>query len=114
MQSPTTDTDGLPRRWRNLLPLNGLSIGQVQTVYTPARQRLPPASDRPRVLPLAVRVPLVRNHRRTNLTTRALAALFATSQSTVDRIIDHLVPVLAHTLGPTPTPPTGRGSSTAC
>ena len=39
---------------------------------------------------------------RTNLTTRALAALFATSQSTLDRIIHHLIPVLAAVLGPTP------------
>jgi Transposase DDE domain len=34
--------------------------------------------------------------------TRALAALFATSQSTVDRIIHHLIPVLAAVLRPTP------------
>jgi Helix-turn-helix of DDE superfamily endonuclease len=39
---------------------------------------------------------------RTNLTTRALAALFHTSQSTVDRIIHHLVPVLARSLRPNP------------
>ena len=47
-------------------------------------------------------------HLRTNLTTRALAALFHTSQSTVDRIIHHLVPVLAKALRPAPdasTPP---------
>ena len=39
---------------------------------------------------------------RTNLTIRALAALFGTSQSALDRIIDHLVPVLARTLRPDP------------
>lgn len=39
---------------------------------------------------------------RTNLPTRALAALFHTSQSTVDRIIHHLVPVLAGVLRPSP------------
>jgi hypothetical protein len=39
---------------------------------------------------------------RTNLTTRALATLFHTSPSTVDRIIDHLVPILARALQPNP------------
>jgi hypothetical protein len=38
----------------------------------------------------------------TNLTTRALAALFDTSQSTLDPIIHHLVPMLAATLRPAP------------
>jgi Helix-turn-helix of DDE superfamily endonuclease len=51
---------------------------------------------------LPVRVLLVLIHLRTNLTTRALAALFHTSQSTVDRTIHHLVPVLADALGPGP------------
>jgi hypothetical protein len=42
---------------------------------------------------------LVLIHLRTHLTTRALAAPFHTSHSTVDRIIHHLVPVLArHTV----------------
>ncbi|PBA68883.1 hypothetical protein CKJ76_26050 [Mycobacterium avium] len=41
-------------------------------------------------------------HLRTNLTTRALAALFHTSQSTVDRIFHHLIPVLADALRPAP------------
>jgi hypothetical protein len=40
-----------------------------------------------------VRVLLALTHLRTNPTTRALAALFTTSQSTVDRIIHHLVPL---------------------
>lgn len=102
MQPQTTDTDPLPRRWRNLLPLTGLGIRHLQTVYTLARQQLPPAPGRSWALPLAVRVLLVLIHLRTNLTTRALAALFDTSQSTVDRIIHHLVPVLAQTLGPNP------------
>jgi hypothetical protein len=51
-------------------------------------------------LPLAVRVLLVLTHLRTNLTTRALAVLFDTSQSAVDRIRHHLVPVLASTPRP--------------
>ncbi|OOK65426.1 DDE superendonuclease family protein [Mycobacterium kansasii] len=45
---------------------------------------------------------LVLIHLRTNLTTRALAALFHTSQSTVDRVLHHLVPVLAGSLRPEP------------
>jgi hypothetical protein len=41
-------------------------------------------------------------HLRTNLTTRAPAALFATRQSVVDRVLHHLVPALAHTPAPSP------------
>jgi hypothetical protein len=39
-------------------------------------------------------------HLGTDLTTRALAALCHTSQSTLDRIIHHLAPVLARALRP--------------
>jgi hypothetical protein len=62
-----------------------------------------------------VRVLVVLTHLRTNLTTRALAAVLYTSQSTLDRIIYHLVPVLARTLRPAPTTATAAspGSSTA-
>jgi Helix-turn-helix of DDE superfamily endonuclease len=102
MQPQTTDIDLLPYRWRNLLPLTGLTTSQVDTVYAIAQQRLPPRPGRPCSLPLAVRVLLVLIHLRTNLTTRALAALFCTSQSAVDRIIHHLVPVLAQALQPNP------------
>lgn len=56
---------------------------------------------RPWGLPLPIRLLLVLIHLRTNLTTRALAALFNTSQSAVDRIIHHLIPVLADALQPT-------------
>jgi hypothetical protein len=45
---------------------------------------------------------LVLVHLRTNLTTRALAALPGTSQSAVDPIIHHLVPVLVRLLRPAP------------
>jgi hypothetical protein len=48
---------------------------------------------------------LVLIHLCTNLTTRALAALFGTSQSAVDRTIRHLVPVLAR--APRPIPDNG-------
>lgn len=102
MQSQGTDTDPLPHPWRNLLPLTGLSAGQVHTVYLRAQQVLPKRPGRPWGLPLAVRVLLVLIHLRTNLTTRALAVLFATSQSTLDRVLQHLVPVLAGVLRPNP------------
>jgi hypothetical protein len=64
--------------------------------------QIPPAAGRPWGLPLPVRLLLVLTHLPTNLTTRALAALFATSQSTLDPIIGHLVPVPAAVLRPTP------------
>lgn len=102
MQSQTTDIDALPHRWRNLLPLTRLTRHQIHSVCTVAEQKLPPRPGRPWSLPLPVRVLLVLIHLRTNLTTRALAALFHTSQSTVDRIIHHLVPVLAKALRPAP------------
>ena len=67
-----------PHRRRNLLSLTGLTRVQIRTIDTTTRQR--PA----------------------NLTTRALAVLLHTSQSRVDRTIDHLVPVLADALRPAP------------
>jgi DDE superfamily endonuclease len=51
-------------------------------------------------LPLTVTVLLALIHLRTNLTTQALVALLDTSQYAVDRILHHLVPVLASTLRP--------------
>ncbi|MCV7234325.1 transposase family protein [Mycobacterium branderi] len=101
MKPSPTDNNPLPQRWRNLLALTGLTQGQVHIVCTLAQQRLSTAPGRPWTLPVAVRVLLVLIHLRTNLTTRALAALFGTSQSTVDRVIHHLVPVLAGALQPT-------------
>jgi DDE superfamily endonuclease/Helix-turn-helix of DDE superfamily endonuclease len=53
-------------------------------------------------IPLAVRVLLALIHLRTNPTSRTLAALFHTSQSAVDPILHHLVPVLAQPLRPDP------------
>jgi hypothetical protein len=49
--------------------------------------QIPPAAGRPWGLPLPVRLLLVLTHLPTNLTTRAPAALFATSQSALDPII---------------------------
>ena len=100
MKPAPADIDPLPHRWQNLLPLTGLKTGQVLTVCLLAHHRAPPRPGRPWGLPLPVRVLLVLIHLRTNLTTRALAALFGTSQSAVDRIIHHLIPVLANALRP--------------
>ncbi|MGH3562945.1 MAG: helix-turn-helix domain-containing protein [Mycobacterium sp.] len=98
MKPVPTDNTTLPHRYRNLVPLTGLAIGQVHTVCALTRHRLPPRPGRPWALPFPVRVRLVLVHLRTNLTTRALAALFHTSQSAVDRIIHRLVPALARAL----------------
>jgi hypothetical protein len=102
MKPLATDNNPLPHRYRHLLPLSGLTRVQIQTVCTIAQQCSPPRRGRSWSLPLPARVLLVLIHLRTNLTTRALAALFSTSQSTVDRIIHHLVPALADGLRPTP------------
>ena len=102
MQSQATDIEGLPRRYRTWLSLTGLTDHQFRNVLTLiGHQVVSPARGRPWRLPLPVRVLLVLIHLRTNLTTRALAALFATNQSTADRIVHHLVPVLAGALRPT-------------
>jgi hypothetical protein len=66
-------------------------------MYLLATQLLPTRPGSPRALPLPARVLLVLIHVRTNLTTPALAALFDTRQSAVDRIIHHLAPTLART-----------------
>jgi len=115
MQPQSTDTGPLPHRWLNLLPLTGLTRAQIQIVYTTiTQQRLPPRTGRPCSIPLPVRLLMVLIHLRTNLTTRALAALFGTSQSTLDRVIHHLVPVLADALRPAPDDSEiTRGSSMA-
>jgi hypothetical protein len=105
MKTPPTDIDPLPHRSRHLLPLTGLTASQVRTVYLAAQRVLPDRPGRPWVLPAAMRVLLmllVSIHLRTNWTTRALAVLFATSQSSADRIIHHLVPILAKALRPEP------------
>jgi hypothetical protein len=57
-----------------------------------------------------VRVLLVLVYLRTNLTTRALAVLFATSQSAADQIIAHLVPILATALRPQPVAPAAHAT----
>jgi hypothetical protein len=95
MKPPPTDIDPLPHQYRNLVPLTGLTPAQIHTVATWTRQRLLPRTGRPWGLPLPVRMLLVLTHLRTDLTTRALAALFDLSQSTVDRITHHPVPLLA-------------------
>ncbi len=55
----------------------------------------PPLRGRPWKLGFADRVLLVAAYWRTNLTMRQIAALFGTSKSTADRVIDDLAPKLA-------------------
>jgi Helix-turn-helix of DDE superfamily endonuclease/DDE superfamily endonuclease len=100
MKPSPTDINALPHFYHHLMPLSGLTSGQVHKIYLLAHRRLPPRSGRPWSLPLAVRVLLVLIHLRANLTTRALAALFGTSQSTVDRVLHHLIALLAQALRP--------------
>jgi hypothetical protein len=102
MKPAPTDIDRPPHRYRNLVPLTGLTASPVHIVCAQTRHHMKPHPGRPWGLPLPVRVLLVLIHVRTNLTTRALAALFGTSQSTVDRTIHHLIPVLARALRPAP------------
>jgi len=100
MKPSPTDTAPLPHQHRNLLALTGLTPAQVRTISVLTRQRPPTCSGRPESLPQPTPVLLVLIHLRTNLTTRALAALFHTSQSTIDRVLHHLVPALAAALRP--------------
>lgn len=48
---------------------------------------------------------LVTTYWRTNLTMRQLGALFGVSKSTVDRVIDHIAPLLALAPARRPHPP---------
>lgn len=82
------------------MALTGLTASQVHIVCAQTRRDLSPHPGRPWGLPLPVRVLLALIHLRSTLTTRAPAALFDTSQSTVDRVLHHLVSTLAHTLAP--------------
>lgn len=103
MQPQSTDTIDLPRRYRSWLALTGLTTHQFREVLVLiATVVATPARGRPWALPLPVRLLLVLIHLRTNLTTRALAALCGTSQSAADRMIHHLVPLLAAALRPGP------------
>jgi hypothetical protein len=103
MKPAPTDIDPLLDRWRNLLRLTGLTRAQIQTVYG-CRTAAAAASRKALALPLPLLVPLVLIHLRANVTTRKPAELFHTSQSTVDRVMDHLVPVLAYPAMPPPRP----------
>ena len=101
MKPSPTDINPLPHRWPNLLPLTGLTTSQVNTVCVLARSRVRRVLHGPGAClwrsgcwgadPSAHQP-----------TTRALAARFHTSQSTVDRIIHHRVPILARALQPNP------------
>lgn len=96
MQSQATDSHPIPRRWRNLLPLTGLtSISSTPSTPWPISGCHPGARAAPGCQGAAGTRPPAHH-----LTTRALAALLGTSQSAVERIIHHLVPMLADTLRP--------------
>ncbi len=88
-----------------MIPLTGMTVAQFWHVVRfiqhrhPQRHRQP---GRPWGLPLPLRVLLVLVALRTNLTERALAALFGISQASVNRTITGLLPTLAALL-PDPT-----------
>ncbi|WP_353359574.1 hypothetical protein [Mycobacterium sp.] len=113
MKPSPTDINPLPHRYRNLVALTGLTHAHAHTIYLLVRQRLPPCPARPCGLPLWATVLLVLVHLRTNLTTRALAALPGTSQSAVDPIIITWCRCWPAYCDPPRTTATTRGSSTA-
>jgi hypothetical protein len=78
----------------------GLSVRQFQRLVRIVARRGGAAlvegrRGRPWALSLADRVLLVAVYYRTNLTYRQIALLFGISKSAVDRVIDHLAPLLA-------------------
>jgi hypothetical protein len=80
MKPSPTDNNPLPHRYTEPDPADRAHGGT--DTYTRVRRGLQSRPGRPRGSPLAVRVLLALIHLRTNLTTRAPAALFHTSQST--------------------------------
>ncbi|MFF9340199.1 MULTISPECIES: transposase [unclassified Streptomyces] len=80
-----------------ITPLSGLSPRAFGKLVTVLRREGADVvrKGRPWSLPLEDRALLVAAYWRTNLTTRQLAPLFGVSRSAVDRIIDHLGPMLA-------------------
>jgi hypothetical protein len=95
-QPHRTDTEPIPnlagahRIYRPLIPMGPRTD----------RRHIPSAAGRPWVLPLPLRLLLILIHLCANLTTRALAALFSTSQSTVDRVIHDWVSLTANAFRP--------------
>ncbi|MDH6228925.1 hypothetical protein M2169_005895 [Streptomyces sp. MJP52] len=80
-----------------ITPFTGLSPRQFGKLVTVLRREGAGAvrRGRPWSLPLEDRALLVAAYWRTNLTMRQLAPLFGVSKSAVDRIINHLGPMLA-------------------
>ncbi|MFD4413749.1 transposase family protein [Streptomyces sp. NPDC058476] len=80
-----------------IAPFTGLSLRQFAKLVTVLRRAGVDTHHRgrPRGLSLDDRTLLVTAYWRTNLTMRQLAPLFGISKSAVDRIIDHLGPLLA-------------------
>jgi len=104
MLNPTPDNPALPAKLRPFIPLTGLNDHEFTTLVRIVDSVLIPVRGRPWSLSLPVRILLVTVALRTNITTRAIAVLFTTSQSTADRIIRHLTPVIAKALRPEPSP----------
>jgi hypothetical protein len=76
---------------------SGLSARQFAKLVRQLRREgaEPPLKGRPWKLAFEGRVLLVAAYWRTNLTIRQIAALFGTSKSAADRIVDDLAPKLA-------------------
>jgi hypothetical protein len=102
MLDPTSDHHGLPAKLRPFIPLTGLNDHEFNILARTIDSSLTPVRGKPWSLPLPVQVLLFAVALRTNITTRALAVLFTTTQSTADRIIRHLTPVITKTLKPKP------------
>ena len=115
MKPSPTDSDPLPHRCPKLLPLTGLTASQIHTLNTLTRHRQPPLPvGRPWGLPLPTHGSCSFSSicEQTQQPGR-WPPCFGTSQSAVDPIIHHLVPVLARRCDPIPTTAPTRRSSTA-
>lgn len=103
--APPTPLPRLAQRWARLNPLTGLTPAQfwhvARTVQATSPRRR--GRGRPWRLPNPLRVLLVLVALRTNLTERALAALFGISHASAHRVIAALTPHLAALL-PDPVP----------
>ncbi|WP_319461872.1 transposase [Micromonospora sp. RTP1Z1] len=85
----------ISRRYQNLVQLTSLTGPQLSALVVRVAAALPPTTGRPWKLSLTDRILVTCAAVRTNLTTRALAAVFRISQAMVVRVLRHLLPVLA-------------------
>jgi hypothetical protein len=98
----TPDSSGLPKPMRAFIPLAGLNDHEFTVLVQAVKSGLTPVQGRPWSLPFPTRVLLVAVALRTNITTRAVAVLFTTTQSTADRVIRHLTPIIGKQLRAAP------------